>query len=191
MSNLNRFDDIKPAVFLDRDGTLNVEKNYLYRAEDFEFIPGALEAVSMLNRAGFLVVVLTNQSGIARGFYSEADLHQLHRHVDTMLVAAGARVDAWYYCPHHPEGREPYQQACDCRKPLPGMLLQAAAEHGIDLSRSWMIGDKAVDVEAGFAAGCRPLLVLTGYGSFERAQIPDGVPCCADLLEAAKLITTV
>jgi len=191
LSNSNRFDAIKPAVFLDRDGTLNVEKNYLYRAEDFEFIPGAPEAVRMLNRAGLFVVVLTNQSGIARGYYSEADLHQLHRHIDTMLAAADARVDAWYYCPHHPEGQEPYRHVCDCRKPLPGMLFQAAAEHGIDLSRSWMVGDKAIDVEASGAAGCRPLLVLTGYGAFEQAQVPAGVPCCADLLEAAKLITTV
>lgn len=189
MSNLNRFDLTKPAVFLDRDGTLNVEKNYLYRAEDFEFIPGALEAVRLLNQAGLFVVVLTNQSGIARGLYSEADLQRLHRHVDTLLAAEGARVDAWYYCPHHPEGRGAYRRHCDCRKPLPGMLFQAAAEHGIDLSRSWMVGDKAVDVEAGLAAGCRPILVRTGYGAQAEQDLPSGIEVCNDLLAAVRGIT--
>lgn len=191
MSNSNRFGGIKKAVFLDRDGTLNVEKDYLFRVEDFEFTNGAVEAVRMLNRAGLFVVVVTNQSGIARGYYSEEDLSVLHRHITTLLAAAGARVDAWYYCPHHPEGREPYRQSCNCRKPLPGMLEQAAGEHGIDLSQSWMIGDKLVDVEAALAAGCRPVLVRTGYGEGMQEQLPDKVPCCADLLEAAQLITTV
>lgn len=189
MSNSNRFDDIKPAVFLDRDGTLNVEKNYLYRVEDFEFIPGAVEAVSMLNHAGFLVVVLTNQSGIARGFYSEADLRQLHRHVDALLAAEGARVDAWYYCPHHPEGREPYRQPCNCRKPLPGMLLQAAEEHGINLKESVMIGDKLADIQAALAAGCRPILVRTGYGAEAEQNLPSGIEVCDDLLAAVRGIT--
>ena len=189
MSNLNRFDTTKPAVFLDRDGTLNLEKNYLYRAEDFEFIPGAVEAVSMLNHAGFLVVVLTNQSGIARGFYSEADLQRLHRHVDTLLAAGGARVDAWYYCPHHPEGQEPYRHVCDCRKPLPGMLFQAAAEHGINLKESVMIGDKLADIQAALAAGCRPILVRTGYGAEVEQNLPSGIEVCDDLLTVVRGIT--
>lgn len=191
MSNSKRFGGIKKAVFLDRDGTLNVEKDYLYRVEDFEFTRGAIEAIRLLNRAGLFVVVVTNQSGIARGYYSEEDLAVLHRHIDALLAAAGVRVDAWYYCPHHPEGREPYRQSCVCRKPLPGMLEQAARDHGIDLSRSWMVGDKLVDVEAALAAGCRPVLVRTGYGEGMQKHLPDGVPCCEDLLAAARLITTV
>jgi len=148
-----------------------------------------LEAVRLLNQAGLFVVVLTNQSGIARGLYSEADLQRLHRHVDTLLAAEGARVDAWYYCPHHPEGRGAYRRHCDCRKPLPGMLFQAAAEHGIDLSRSWMVGDKAVDVEAGLAAGCRPILVRTGYGAQAEQNLPSGIEVCNDLLAAVRGIT--
>ncbi|CAH2030686.1 D-glycero-beta-D-manno-heptose 1,7-bisphosphate 7-phosphatase [Trichlorobacter ammonificans] len=191
MSNLNRFIPNKRAVFLDRDGTLNIEKEYLFRIEEFEFVPGAVEAIRLLNRAGLLVVVVTNQSGIARGYYSEADLQRLHRHVDALLTAEGARVDAWYHCPHHPDGREPYRRQCDCRKPLPGMLWLAAREHGIDLATSWMVGDKAADVVAGLAAGCRPLLVLTGYGAQERELVPGDVPCCTDILEAVRLITAV
>lgn len=191
MSNLNRFIPDKRAVFLDRDGTLNIEKEYLFRIEEFEFVPGAVEAIRLLNRAGLLVVVVTNQSGIARGYYGEADLRRLHRHVDALLAAEGARVDAWYHCPHHPDGREPYRQQCDCRKPLPGMLRLAAREHGIDLAASWMVGDKAADVAAGLAAGCRSLLVLTGYGVQERERVPGDVPCCTDILEAVRLITAV
>lgn len=155
----------RPAVFLDRDGTINVEKNYLHRIEDFEFIPGAPEAIRQLNRAGYLVLVVTNQSGVARGYFSLAEVDALHRHMVQCLTECGARIDGFYVCPHHPTvGRGEWRQACSCRKGQPGLLLQAAAEHGIDLARSYMVGDKAADLEAGQQAGCSSLLVLTGYG---------------------------
>lgn len=191
MSNSNGFHGIKRAVFIDRDGTLNVEKEYLYRPEECELIPGAEQAIRLLNQAGWLVVVVTNQSGVARGYYGEQDVVTLHRHIAAELSRSGAQVAGWYYCPHHPSGVEPYNQPCSCRKPLPGMLLQAAGELAIDLSNSWMVGDKLADVEAGLAAGCRPILVRTGYGQPESAQLPDNVPVCDDLAAAARLILAV
>lgn len=188
MSISNNFSQIKPAVFLDRDGTINMEKDYLYKIEELELIPGTKEAIHLLNQAGFLVIVVTNQSGIARGFYCEDDLKQLHQYLDGLLLSAGARVAGWYYCPHHTAGKSPYNIICECRKPLPGMLLQAAREHSIDLSASWMVGDKLADIEAGLAAGCQPILVRTGYGSQEEPLLPEGVKVADNLLEAAGLI---
>jgi len=173
---------LKRAVFVDRDGTINVEKDYLYRVDDFEFIPGAPQALRLLNEAGFLVVVVTNQSGVARGYYTEEDVDILHRHIAAELAKTGAQVDAWYYCPHHPSGRGSYSLPCSCRKPLPGMLLEAAVDHNIDLAESVMIGDKLADVEAGIAAGCRTILVRTGYGDADEALVPPGTVVCDDLL---------
>ena len=161
--NLSRA--LRPAVFLDRDGTINVEKNYLYRIEDFEFIPGAPEAIKLLKDSGYLVVVVTNQSGVARSYYTLEDVHRLHYHIQSELAEHSTSVDAFYICPHHPaEGVGEYKTECTCRKPAPGMLLQAAADLGIDLTRSFMVGDKLADVEAGKRAGCRSILVMTGYG---------------------------
>lgn len=154
---------LRPAVFLDRDGTLNVEKEYLWRIEEFEFVPGVPEAVRRLNRAGFLVVVITNQSGVARGYFQMEDVHRLHRHIQNQLKEHAAHIDAFYICPHHPEYGDP-PTVCLCRKPSPGLLLDAACDLGIDLGASYMIGDKVADIEAGRQAGCRPLLVQTGYG---------------------------
>ncbi len=114
---------MRRAVFLDRDGTINQEREYLHRVEDFCFIDGAPRAIGLLNRAGFLVVVVTNQSGVARGYYAEEDVEALHRHIAAQLAAAGARVDSWLYCPHHPDARGAYAVSCTCRKPLPRMLL--------------------------------------------------------------------
>ncbi len=160
----------RPAVFLDRDGTINEEKNYLHRIEDFRFIAGAPEAIKQLNRAGYLVLVVTNQSGVARGYFSLADVEALHHHLAQRLAEAGAHVDGFYVCPHHPTaGYGEWRSVCSCRKGEPGLLLQAAREHGIDLSRSYMVGDKQADIEAGERAGCSSLLVLTGYGK-ETAQ---------------------
>lgn len=184
--------ELKKAVFIDRDGTINVEKEYLHRPEEFEFIPGAPEAIRVLGEAGFLVVVVTNQSGVARGYYGEDDVRRLHRHMDELLARAGARVDAYYYCPHHPDsGAGEYRMECGCRKPLPGMLLQAASELGIDLSESWMIGDKSVDVESGIAAGCSTALVLTGYGESDKGIVPSGTPLFDNLLAASREIVKV
>jgi D-glycero-D-manno-heptose 1,7-bisphosphate phosphatase len=177
------------AVFLDRDGTVNLEKEYLHRTEEFEFIPGAPEAIRLLKDAGFLVIVVTNQSGIGRGYYDEADVHRLHRFMDEELKRHGAAVDAYYLCPHHPlHGIGEYRRECGCRKPLPGMLLEAADDFSIDLAASFIIGDKMADIEAGRAAGCRPLLVATGYGENESARLPAGVPVYNDVLAAARAI---
>jgi len=177
------------AVFLDRDGTINLEKEYLYLIEDFDFVPGAPEAIRLLNEAGFFVVVVTNQSGVGRGYYTEEDVELLHRHIARELALCGARVDAWFYCPHHPAGRGSYSLSCSCRKPLPGMLREAAQRFDIDLVRSVMIGDKLVDIEAGLAAGCRPILVRSGYGAAEESRIPAGIAVYDDLLRAALSLT--
>lgn len=154
----------RPAIFVDRDGTLNVEKNYLHRFEDWEWIPGAVEAIKAFNEAGYLVIVISNQAGVARGMYSEADINRLHAHVDEELCRLSARIDAYYYCPHHPEFGE--NRDCACRKPSPGLIFQAQQDWGIDLSRSWMIGDKMSDIEAGEIAGVKSMLV--GYGIWRR-----------------------
>jgi len=162
---------LRKAVFLDRDGTINVEKNYLHRIEDFEFIPNAPQAIRRLKDAGFLIVVVTNQSGVARGYFSVREVEILHKHMQQELQKVGAAIDAFYLCPHHPdEGVGEFRVECDCRKGRPGMLLQAAAEHSIDLAASFMLGDKRADLEAGRAAGCPSLLVLTGYGQRELAE---------------------
>ncbi len=176
------------AVFLDRDGTINLDHGYVFRAADFQFIPGAIEAIRLLRDAGFLIIVVTNQAGIARGLYGEADVHELHRHLDRELAKHGTVIDAYYYCPHHPEkGLAPYRRECACRKPLPGMLLQAAADFSLNLEKSFLVGDKLSDVQAGLAGGCRPILVQTGYGSGVD-DLPSNVPRVADLMAAVQLI---
>ncbi len=179
---------MKRAVFLDRDGTINIEKEYLYQIADFEFIPGAVEAIKILNQAGIIVVVVTNQSGVARGYYTEEDVEILHRHIAHELERSGAHVDAWLFCPHHPSGRGSYALPCDCRKPLPGMLKDASRSHDIDLQNSTMIGDKRADIEAGLAAGCRTILVRTGYGSEEEPTVGPQTTVCDDLLSAVKCV---
>ena len=181
------------AVFLDRDGTINVEKNYLHRIEDFVFIPGAPEAIRRLREAGFLVIVVTNQSGVARGFFSLKEVERLHRHLQSELSRFGTAVDAFYVCPHHPsEGVGEFRRHCDCRKGEPGLLLQAAAEHHIDLGSSFMVGDKEADVQAGERAGCRSILVLSGYGRQAATSLADReVVVRADLARAADFILGV
>lgn len=176
---------IRRAVFLDRDGTLNVEKKYLFRVEDWEWIPGAIEALRQLTELGYHLVVVTNQAGIARGYYTAADVEQLHRFVADDLASHGLAVAAFYHCPHHPDfgggGK------CGCRKPGAGMLLAAAANLDIDLSRSWMVGDKLIDVQAGRKAGTRAILVRTGYGNGEEGRAGDTV-VVDDVLAAARHI---
>ena len=153
------------AVFLDRDGTINEEVHYLSEPGQFRLLDGAAEAIRLLNRAGFKVVVFTNQSGIARGYFSEKRLQEIHALMVELLRARQAHLDAIYWCPHHPTaGRGVYKTACQCRKPRPGMLKKAARELEIDLGRSFTVGDKISDLEAGRAAGCRNILVRTGYG---------------------------
>ena len=160
---------LRRAVFLDRDGTLNVEKDYLYKIEDFEFLPGVFQALKRLREAGFALVVVTNQSGVARGYYTLEQVDILHRHMYQVLSSEGIFLDGIYCCPHHPDvGRPPFDIDCNCRKGKPGMLLQAARDLNLDLGQSYMIGDKRVDLKAGERAGCRSLLVLTGYGEDHR-----------------------
>ena len=175
---------MRRAVFLDRDGTINVEKDYLFKIQDFEFIPGAEDAIRNLNDAGYFVVVVTNQSGVARGYYTEEDVELLHRHIASELEKAGAHIDAWVFCPHHPDGRGSYSLPCDCRKPLPGMLQEAARRYDIDLESSIMIGDKQVDITAGISAGCRTILVRTGYGSEHESLVTSSTKVYDDLAAA-------
>jgi D-glycero-D-manno-heptose 1,7-bisphosphate phosphatase len=177
------------AVFLDRDGTVNIEKHYLFRPEEFELFPGVPESIRRLNQAGFLVIVVTNQSGVARGYFSLTDVEDLHRHLQAELALYGAHVDAFYVCPHHPDhGQGEFRIDCDCRKGAPGMLLQAAKEYAIDMPRSFMVGDKPADIEAGLAAGCTPLLVLTGYGQASSPKVANQVLRFADLPAAVDYI---
>ena len=178
------------AVFLDRDGTINVEKDYLYKIEAFEFIPGAQEAIKRLKEAGFVVIVVSNQSGVSRGYFDEDAVNRLHQHIQSELTAYGTSIDAFYFCPHHPDkGLGDYKVDCNCRKGKPGMLLQAAREHDIDLQNSFMVGDKLADIEAGERAGCKSILVLTGYGE-ATALTPEAasVVKCQDLGCASTLI---
>jgi len=175
-----------PAVFLDRDGTINVEKNYLHSMQDWEWIPGAQDAIKLLRDAGYLVVVVSNQAGIARGYYTSEDVVALHLYVQKELLELGAGVDAYYWCPHHPD----FGSGCNCRKPAPGMLLQAAQDLNIDLAASWMVGDKAIDVQAGLAAGVSSLLVQTGYGVKDMQQVGADVPVFASLGEAVLHVQT-
>lgn len=158
---------LRRAVFLDRDGTLNVEVNYLHRVADLALIPGAAQAIQLLNEAAYLAIVVTNQAGIARGYFDEQAVRVLHEHLTSELASAGARVDGLYLCPHHPDFTGP----CACRKPQPGMLRQAAVEHSIDLNQSWLIGDTLSDIAAGHAVGCRTVLVRTGYGAQAEGQL--------------------
>lgn len=150
-----------PAVFLDRDGVLIENAHYLARLEDIRLIPDVAGAVRPLNLAGIPVVVVTNQSGVARGLFPESFVEEAHAYLDGLFAQQGARIDRWFYCPHHPQ----YGGDCACRKPKPGMLRKAAAEMNLDLSRSWLIGDNLTDCEAGAAAGCRTILVRTGHGA--------------------------
>lgn len=155
----------KSAVFLDRDGTINVESGYIRNLDDFNLMPGAAYAIKQLNELGIYAIVVTNQSGPARGYYDEAWVHSLHKRMNELLEAEGAHVDAIYYCPHLPEGVVPeYTKVCDCRKPGPGMINKALDEYPIDLSSSYMVGDKATDVELAQNVGCRSVLLRSGYG---------------------------
>ncbi len=157
------------AVFLDRDGTINVERNYVHRIEDFEFLPGAVAAMARLASAGIDIIVVSNQSGIARGLHSEADLAAVNAYMTAELLRHGVKVADIYVCPHHPQAAVPrYRTVCACRKPSPGLLLTAMREHGIAASDAVMIGDQNSDVEAGRAAGLITYLVQTGYGAKER-----------------------
>jgi D-glycero-D-manno-heptose 1,7-bisphosphate phosphatase len=154
------------AVFFDRDGTLIEDRGYIASPDGLQMIPGAADAVAQLNRRNVPVSVISNQSGVARGFLTEADLVSIHHRLDEELAARHARLDRIYYCPHHPtEGNPPYNVVCDCRKPAIGMLVKAARELGVALDRSFVVGDKTIDVQTGIAAGAKAILVMTGFGA--------------------------
>jgi D-glycero-D-manno-heptose 1,7-bisphosphate phosphatase len=182
----------RPAVFLDRDGTLLEEAGYLDRLERLVFFPYSVDAIRLLNRSGFAVVIVTNQAGIARGIFKEAFVAEAHRYISDKLALGGARIDGFYYCPHHPEAViEALRQDCDCRKPKPGMFTRAAAELGLDLARSFVIGDRWHDLQAGQQVGARGLLVRTGYGRTEEAAPKAGVQAAAitdNVIEAVSWI---
>jgi len=178
----------RPAVFLDRDGTLIEEVGYLDRLERLAFFPWSVDAVRLLNHAGFLVVVVTNQAGVARGMYEESFVGEAHQYMDETLKAGGARVEAYYYCPHHPDGSvAAYRRQCECRKPAPGMLRQAERELGVDLGRSFVVGDRWLDIQMAQQVGAAGILVRTGYGRTEEQRPIDGVSAAAvaeNLIEA-------
>jgi D-glycero-D-manno-heptose 1,7-bisphosphate phosphatase len=185
----------RKAVFLDRDGTLIQDKDYLKDPDQVVLEQGAAEAVARLNRGGFAVVLVTNQSGVARGYYTEEDVAAVHRRLESLLDAEGARLDGLYYCPHYPEGViEEYRRSCSCRKPAGGMLLRAAEDLGIRLEGCYMIGDKLTDTKAARCEGLTGILVRTGYGESEwkaclqepEAEKPDRV--VLDLGEAVDFV---
>jgi D-glycero-D-manno-heptose 1,7-bisphosphate phosphatase len=152
---------LRPAVFLDRDGTIGEEMGYVNHVDRFQVFPYAAEAIRHLNEADIPVIVVTNQSGIARNIFPESLVHEVHKKMVAELAKGGAWIDAIYFCPHKSE------DACVCRKPNPGLLEQAAREHGLDLAGSWVVGDRYADLEMGHAAGARGILVMTGYGRGE------------------------
>jgi D-glycero-D-manno-heptose 1,7-bisphosphate phosphatase len=182
-----------PAVFIDRDGTINRDVGYLADPDELEIYPWSAAAIRLINDAGMKTIIITNQSGVARGLCTEEALATIHKRLTERLLSEGARIDAIYYCPHHPEiGEPPYRQLCHCRKPDPGMINKAAREHDVDVASSYMIGDKVSDLELGLSAGVRAVLVLTGYGriTLDRIARLDVRPAfvCENLLEAANRI---
>lgn len=156
---------MEKIVFMDRDGTLNREVHYLHKTEDLELFEDVPEGIRRLNEKGFRVVVVTNQAGVARGYYGEEDVETLHRYMNKVLGRQGAHVDKFFYCPHHPEhGIGAYKVECECRKPKTGMFRMAEKVYDVDKKHSYMIGDKLIDTQAGKKYGVSSILVGTGYG---------------------------
>lgn len=180
------------AVFLDRDGTLIEEVGYLDRIDRAVLFPWSIDSVRLLNRAGFKVVVISNQSGVARGYFDESFVAEVEAWLSEQMEAGGARIDAFYYCPHHPDATiERYRRDCDCRKPRPGLVATAAAEMNLDPARSFVAGDRWIDVQVARAVGAQGILVRTGYGASEERRPPEGVAADAivdNLIEAVSFI---
>jgi D-glycero-D-manno-heptose 1,7-bisphosphate phosphatase len=181
-----------PAVFVDRDGTMIEDVGYLDRLERLKLFPYTIDAIRLLNRAGYKVVVVTSQNGVAQGVLTEEFLGEAHAHLSQLCEAAGAKIDGYYYCPHSTHAVvERYRTDCECRKPKPGMILAAARDHSLDLRQSFVVGDRWRDIEMGLAAGTRALLVETGYGRTEATRRPAHirpVPVGANLIEATSWI---
>ena len=184
----------QPAVFIDRDGTISEEVGYINHPSRFRLFPYSSEAIRILNDSGWLAIVITNQAGVARGYFAEEVIARVHEQLKSDLQNASAQLDAIYYCAHHPSvGEPPYRLDCDCRKPKPGLIECAAKDFEIDLPASWMVGDRYGDVELARNAGLNSAFVLSGYGrgewEYQRhtwKHQPDLV--CEDLLEAVKTI---
>jgi D-glycero-D-manno-heptose 1,7-bisphosphate phosphatase len=177
---------LSPAVFLDRDGVVNEDRGYIWRWEDWRWLPGSLAALGRLKAAGFKLIVVSNQSGVARGLFREEDILALHQRARQDLKAQGLALDGFYFCPHHPDFGA--KESCSCRKPAPGLLLKAAQDLGLDLAKSWLVGDKLSDIEAGLAAGARAILVRTGYGRLSEEAVPPGVRVFDDLAKVADFL---
>jgi len=179
---------LRPAVFLDRDGTIIEEVGYLDAIEQIAWFPWSIDAIRALNHAGFSVVLATNQSGVARRYFTELFVQQVHGAIDERVAAGGARIEAYYYCPHHPEGAvEEYRRQCDCRKPAGGLVDRASHDLGLDPTRSFVVGDTWRDVGLARTVGARGILVRTGRGAVEATRPPHGLTADAivDNLAAA------
>ncbi|HLA79038.1 MAG TPA: HAD family hydrolase [Vicinamibacteria bacterium] len=185
---------MKPAIFMDRDGTLSHEIGYVNHPSRFRLYAYSVDAVRLINDSPYLAVVVTNQAGVARGYFPESLIHEVHDSIRADMEAGGARLDAIYYCPHHPSvGEPPYRHDCDCRKPRPGLLHRAAAELDVDLARSWVIGDRHGDLQLAWNVGARGAMVRSGYGLGELTYHAPRWPRQPDLtaehvLEAVRLI---
>jgi D,D-heptose 1,7-bisphosphate phosphatase len=181
--------DKRPAAFLDRDGTINVDAGYVDRLERFELYPFAFDAIRLLRRAGYLIVVMTNQAGVAQGLYGEDFVETTAQYLRDYARQSGTAIDGHYYCPHSPEAVvEKYRVRCECRKPKPGLALRAAEDLNIDLARSVVIGDRWRDIAVANAVGSRAILVRTGYGVTEERNPQAGITAdavCDDLIGAA------
>lgn len=182
------------AVFIDRDGTISHEVGYVNHPSRYKVFSYSAEAIRLLNENGWLAILVTNQAGVARGYFKEKMIHEVHYILESELAKGNAQLDAIYYCPHHPStGDLPYRKDCDCRKPKPGLIIRAAKKFGIDLSQSWMVGDRYSDIELARNAGVNAAFVLSGYGlgewEFQRKtweHKPDLV--AENLLETVKAI---
>lgn len=180
---------MRKVIFLDRDGTINVEKSYLHKWEDFEFEKNAIEGLKELKNLGYEFIVVTNQSGIGRGYYTEEDLVTLNNQMTEKLKEFGIEILECFYCPHHPEkGIGKYKVDCNCRKPNPGMLLEGIKKYNVDIENSFMIGDKKGDLEAGKKAGLKSILVLTGYGKKIEEEVKENYLIAKDLLEVVTIL---
>lgn len=180
---------MRKVIFLDRDGTINVEKSYLHKWEDFEFEKNAIEGLKKLKNLGYEFIVVTNQSGIGRGYYTEEDLVTLNNQMTEKLKEFGIEILECFYCPHHPEkGIGKYKVDCNCRKPNPGMLLEGIKKYNVDIENSFMIGDKKGDLEAGKKAGLKSILVLTGYGKKIEEEVKENYLIAKDLLEVVTIL---
>lgn len=180
---------MRRAAFIDRDGVINEELDYVHRIEDFHLLPGAVEGLRLLQDDGWALVVVTNQAGIGRGLYTEQQFHALTDHMRSTLAAGGVRLAGVYHCPHHPTaGIGDYRRDCACRKPRPGMLLQAADELGLDLASSVLVGDKESDLEAGQAAGCAAVVLAESGHAIDDAARRRADHVALGLLEAARWI---